>query len=67
MDRHNLVGHVYDIQCDDCEASYIEEKKTSLNAHFQEHRRASLLLKSTNKVRIYAYKKSATSPAAEAI
>ncbi len=36
-----VVGPVYDIPCDTCEASYIGETERSLKSRFMEHRRPS--------------------------
>ena len=36
-----MVGPVYHIQCEDCDASYIEETERSLETSFQEHCRRS--------------------------
>ena len=39
--KDRVVGPVYHISCEDCEASYIGETERSLKARFQEHRRPS--------------------------
>ena len=36
-----MVGPVYHISCNDCEASYIGETERSLKVRFSEHRRPS--------------------------
>ena len=39
--KEKVVGPVYNIKCEDCEASYIGETERSLKARFGEHRRPS--------------------------
>ena len=39
--KDKVVGLVYKISCEDCEATYIGETKRSLKARFGEHRRPS--------------------------
>jgi hypothetical protein len=41
LDKDKVVGPVYHIQCDDCEAGYVGETERSLKARFMEHRRPS--------------------------
>ena len=39
--KEKVVGPVYKIECDSCEATYIGETERSLKARFSEHRRPS--------------------------
>ena len=41
LDKEKVVGPVYKISCNMCDASYIGETERSLKARFQEHRRPS--------------------------
>ena len=41
IDKENVVGHVYKIKCEECEATYIGETERSLKARFGEHWRPS--------------------------
>ena len=41
IDKENVVGPVYKIKCEECEATYIGETERSLKARFGEHRRPS--------------------------
>ena len=39
VDKENVVGPVYSIKCEECEATYVGETERSLKARFSEHRR----------------------------
>ena len=41
LDKEKVVGPVYKISCNKCDASYIGETERSLKTRFQEHRRPS--------------------------
>ena len=41
IEKEKVVGPVYKITCEDCEASYVGETERSLKARFSEHRRPS--------------------------
>ena len=41
LGKEKVVGPVYEISCENCEAKYIGETERSLKARFQEHRRPS--------------------------
>ena len=41
VDKENVVGPVYKIKCEECEATYVGETERSLKARFSEHRRPS--------------------------
>ena len=41
IEKEKVVGPVYKITCEDCEASYVGETERSLKARFCEHRRPS--------------------------
>ena len=50
--KERMVGPVYRISCEDCEAFYIRETERSLNVRFLEHRRPS---SSTSEVSIHIH------------
>ena len=41
VNKENVVGPVYKIKCEECDAVYIGETERSLKARFSEHRRPS--------------------------
>ena len=41
VDKENVVGPVYKIKCEECEATYVGKTERSLKARFSEHRRPS--------------------------
>ena len=41
VEKERVVGPVYHISCEDCDANYIGETERSLKARFSEHRRPS--------------------------
>ena len=41
MNKENVVGPVYKIKCEECEARYVNEMERSLKSRFNEHRRPS--------------------------
>ena len=41
MSKENVVGPVYKIKCEECNAVYVGETERSLKARFSEHRRPS--------------------------
>jgi len=41
IDKQRVIGPVYQIKCNDCDASYVGETERSLKARFMEHRRPS--------------------------
>ena len=41
VDKENVVGPVYKIKCEECEARYVGETERSLKSRFNEHRRPS--------------------------
>ena len=41
VNKENVVGPVYKIKCEECDAVYVGEMERSLNARFSEHRRPS--------------------------
>ena len=41
VDKENVVGPVYKIKCEECEAMHVGETERSLKARFSEHRRPS--------------------------
>ena len=41
VEKANVVGPVYHISCDDCDAMYVSETERSLKARFLEHQRKS--------------------------
>ena len=41
VSKENVVGPVYKIKCEKCEATYVGETERSLKARFSEHRRRS--------------------------
>ena len=41
VDKENVVGPVYKIKCEECEATHAGETERSLKARFSEHRRPS--------------------------
>ena len=41
VDKENVVGPVYKIKCEECEATYVGETESSLKARFSEYRRPS--------------------------
>ena len=47
VDKENVVGPVYKIKCEECEATYVGETERSLKSRFNEHRRPN---SSTSKV-----------------
>jgi hypothetical protein len=41
LEKERVIGLVYQIKCQDCEASYVGETERALKARFMEHRRPS--------------------------
>ena len=41
VSKENVVGPVYKIKCEECEAMYVGEMERSLKSRFNEHRRPS--------------------------
>ena len=39
LGKDKIVGPVYEIKCENCEASYVGETERSLKSRFAEHRR----------------------------
>ena len=41
VNKDNMVGPVYKVKCEDCEATYVGETERSLKSRFNEHLRPS--------------------------
>ena len=38
VSKENVVGHMYKIKCEECDAVYVSEAERSIKASFSEHR-----------------------------
>ena len=47
--KEQVVGPIYEIKCEDCDASYVGETERSLKARFSEHRRPSTVSSEVSK------------------
>ena len=49
LSKENVIGPVYKIKCEECDAVYVGETERSLKARFSEHRRPSLTTSEVSK------------------